>query len=167
MSFSDIIGVTEYHNRIILGETVHQHLGFVVLTGPVACGGIAIPAVEKSRLDGQVQHHVLPTIVITGMLLELRSLVIGFDVLHSLGRQLAHQVIATEKALAAHRQADGLAVPPEFAVDICFHTRQLPDEFVKTGTFLQPEGRWVEHDGVTVHGETAHMARDLDHLQHL
>ena len=123
MSFSDIIGVTEYHDRVILGETVHLHLGLIVVAGPVACSGVAIPAVEESRLDGQVQHHVLAAVVIAGMFFEFRRLVIGLDVLHGLGRQLAHQVITAKEALAVHRQADGLAVPPEFSVGIYLNTR--------------------------------------------
>ena len=167
MSLGHIVGVTEHHDRVILGETVHQDLSLIVVAGLVACSGVAIPAVEESRLDGQVQHHVLAAVVITGMFLEFRRLVVGLDVLHRLGGQLAHQVIAAKEALAVHRQADGLAVPPQFAVSIRFNTRQLLDEFVKACALLKPEGRRVEHDGVTVHGEPLCMARHLDHLQHL
>ena len=138
-----------------------------MVAGPIARSGIAIPAVEESRLDGQVQHHVLATVVFAGVLLEFRCLVVGFDVLHGLGGQLAHQVIAAKEALAAHRQADGFTVPPQFAVGIGLDTRQLLDEFIQAGTLLQPEGRRVEYDGITMHGEPFCMACDLDHLQHL
>ena len=123
MPFGHVVGVTQYHDRSILGETVHLHLGLIVVAGPVACSSIAIPAVEESRLDGQVQHHVLAAVVIAGMFFEFRRLVLGLDVLHGLGRQLAHQVISAKEALAVHRQADGLAVPPQFSVGIRLNTR--------------------------------------------
>ena len=167
MSFGHIVGVAEYHDWVILGETVHQHLGLIVVSGPIACSGVAIPAIEEARLDGQVQHHVLAAVVIAGMFLEFRRFVVGFDVLHRLGRQLADQSIAAEEALAVHRQADGLAVPPQFAVGIRLNARQLLDEFVETSAFLQPEGRRVEHDGIAVHRKSSGMSCDLYHLQHL
>ena len=167
MALGHIVGVAEHHDGVILGQTVHRHLGLIVVAGPIARGGIAIPAVQESWFDGQVQHHVLTAVVIAGVLLEFRCLVEGFDVLHGLGWQLAHQVIAAKEALAAHRQADGFTVPPQFTLGIGFHARQLLDEFIQAGTLLQPEGRRVEHDGVAVHRKPFSIAGDLDHLQHL
>ena len=159
-----IIGIEEEHGGIVLGQAMHVEVCLVVIGTLVAGGGIAVPAVEEARLDGQVEDHILAAIVLAGALAELRGLVVRLDALHRLGRQLADKSVAAEEALAVHGDADGFSVPCHAAVLSHLYTWQLLDEFVQPCSFLQVEGFRVEDDGVAADGEATGTSLHLQHF---
>ena len=122
-SLVDAVGIGINHDGVALRQAVHAQLALVVSGRLVASRHVAIPAVKEAWLDGEVEYHILLAIVLLGALRKLGGFVIGLDVLHGLGRQLLHQLVATKHALAIHRQADGLAVPRHLAFFVYLDAR--------------------------------------------
>ena len=111
MTRSCVVGIGKDQDGVGHRQAVHHQQAFIVLRALRAGRHVAIPAIQEAGLDGEIEHHILCAVILARTLAERGLLVIGLDVLHGLGRQLSHDIIAPKETLATHGDADRLAVP--------------------------------------------------------
>ena len=161
MLFIDVVQVAEKHERVSGRQKHSVEVGFVALLGLIGSFHVAIPFLQETGLDLQVEHVVFFAVIPSRMVLQLAALIVELEAVDGFGGQafLQNRVVGKE-LLAVYQDAHGLVHPVKFAI-LLRHARQLLDEFLQSGSFAQVEGGGVKHHRVAAHHET--LGLGLDH----
>ena len=151
-------------------ETSYHKLARVAVLTAVAHIGVYHPSLLHSALQGEVEHGLLLAVVNSGDARVVALLVVGFQLLNHLGRQIlrGHLIVSLEEVLALHQNlAHGLPVDLDVAVVVNLGSRKLLYQFLQRGAFGHTESIRVIYKGIGLHLHLGELGHDLCLGEHL
>ena len=165
-----IVAAANDGQELVVHEAIDVELCRIAVFRTVGAIDVAYPSLLHAFLDSKVEHGFLLAIINAGDAAVVALLVVGFEFLDELRRQVLHchlRVVLEELLAIDHNLGDALAVYLDVAIIVNFCSGQFLDEFVQHRAFGQAVGIGIEDEGIGTHLHLSQLCRHLGFLQHL
>ena len=139
-----VIGRTHYRHLGFVHEAVQHKAAHIAVFRPSGHVGITEPTLVHAFLYGQVEHRLLLTVVNTGDTCQIGLLVVGFQLLYHIYRQVLQTglYVSTEELLAVdHNLRQVLTVDFHITLVVNLRTGQLLHQLLEHGSLGGTIGR--------------------------